>query len=97
MKHYIPTLLLVTSFLTCSQSNSLRAQEPTEENKPRAKAVFEIDFPGGSIEEYVRFLRTCPNQDNDNNPTPVNILVTERAKNFQLPASILFGRRNKSD
>ena len=46
---------------------------------------FEINFDGGSIGDYVAFLRTCPNYDDDLKPAPVNIVVTDSAKNFQLP------------
>jgi hypothetical protein len=80
--------------LAIVQFNSFGWTQESPDSLPAAKLgvaldkpqeEFDIDFSGGSISEYVAFLRTCPNFDNEMKPARVNIVVTDSAKNFQLP------------
>lgn len=67
-------------------SDSFNARVSQQENDSIADpTVFTIDFPGGTIAEYVEILRKAPNFDNEMNREPVNIVVATSAQDFFLP------------
>ncbi len=77
-----PILILVFALMAFSTwcNSSLGQVDETEAEVE----VFEIDFKGGSITEYVNLLRDKPNFGNEG-PEDLSIVVTESAKDFRLP------------
>lgn len=62
--------------LICLAQATVVAQQSEDEEQ-----VYSIEFPGGTIGEYVGLVRAI-----HDNSQPLNVVVTESAENFRLPS-----------
>ncbi len=60
--------------------NAEQAEDPSEQ-------MYEIDFPGGSLVEYINLIRDLeiPRIDFDGRRQPANIFIADSARNLQVP------------